>query len=566
MTAAKLLLLLAACASAASAPVPNFGLIDHEGRWHELYRLSGAKAVVLVAHTIGCPMARRQSPAVRELARRYGPKGVVFLMINASTQDDRAALSRDAAEFPYGLPILKDETQLAARALGLTRSAEAVVLDPKTWRVAYRGMVDDRLDYGGERERPGRRPLAAALDAMLAGRAPAVKEAPSLGCLIRFEEAPAPPYSEIAPLVARKCLRCHVEGFYAPRLDGWSRLAGFSAMTRETLLTGRMPPWDADPAVGRFSGDRALTPAETRALVAWIDAGASSGTVRDPIEGARAEGARKPDYVLEADRELVVPEKGPSNYQYATLGPPFPEDAWIDGITLRPARTDIVHHSSLVFLSEELHRRFLKDPPKAWYEVVEEAGREGRWMIPGRFRFLNGTGVFVPKGARLALEIHYTASGVRMTDRPKALVYAHRGGPLKHLKPLWVQNRAFSIAPGDPEHRVSAQAVFKDAARIHHLIAHMHARGKWFKLSIREPGGAVETLLSIPRFSFKMGGDKFTLETPRVVAAGTEVLVEGAFDNSSLNPSNPDPRRRVTFGRMTSDEMFHALLLYTDEP
>lgn len=553
-------------ASVAAAPVPDFGLLDHEGRWHELRRLRGAKAVVFVAHTIGCPLVRRQQPALDELRRRYEPKGVVFLMINPAAQDARADLAKDAAEAGYGLPILKDETQLVAKALGLTRSAETVVLETRGWNVVYRGMVDDRLDYAGERDRASKRPLADALEAALAGRTPAVAEAPSLGCLIRYLPPPPHAYEDVAPLVGRKCLACHVEGYFPPRLDGWARLAGFSAMTRETLLTGRMPPWDADPAHGRFLDDRSLTPDEVRAVVAWIDAGASSGTAKDPLLGWKRRPWREPDLVLEAERELLVPAKGPVPYQYVTLGPPFAEDVWLEGVALDPSRRELVHHSSLVFLSEELHRRFTAKPNETWYDIVGESGREGRWIIPGRFRFRNGTGMFVPKGSRLALEIHYTPVGRAVKDRPRAQVFLRKGGPYKTLKPMWVQNRDFSIPPGDPEHKVRAEGAFERDATIHYVVAHMHARGKWFKLSLAEPDGRAETVLSIPRYQFKMGGGKFPLATPRRVKAGTRVLVEGAFDNSADNPVNPDPGRRVGFGTQTSDEMFHALLLYADEP
>jgi hypothetical protein len=40
-------------------------------------------------------------------------------------------------------------------------------------------------------------------------------------------------------------------------------------------------------------------------------------------------------------------------------------------------------------------------------------------------------------------------------------------------------------------------------------------------------------------------------------------VARGAFDNSSLNPANPDPARAVYFGPQTFEEMFLGYMLYT---
>jgi len=44
--------------------------------------------------------------------------------------------------------------------------------------------------------------------------------------------------------------------------------------------------------------------------------------------------------------------------------------------------------------------------------------------------------------------------------------------------------------------------------------------------------------------------------------AGTELLATAHFDNSSLNPNNPDPSVEVLWGQQTTDEMFSTRLRY----
>jgi hypothetical protein len=49
--------------------------------------------------------------------------------------------------------------------------------------------------------------------------------------------------------------------------------------------------------------------------------------------------------------------------------------------------------------------------------------------------------------------------------------------------------------------------------------------------------------------------------------AGTELLATAYFDNSSLNPNNPDPSAEVTWGQQTSTgEMFSTRFKYRRSP
>ncbi len=164
---------LAGSASALSPGnrVDNFRLLDQKGESHELYYLSDAKAVVLMVHGNGCPIVRQALPVLKEVRDRYRAQGVEFLLINSNLQDDRDAIAREAAEFDIDFPILVDETQLIGESLGLTRTAEVFVIDPRKWKLVYRGPLDDRLAYGAQKPAPTKRYLTDALDAVLAAKA-----------------------------------------------------------------------------------------------------------------------------------------------------------------------------------------------------------------------------------------------------------------------------------------------------------------------------------------------------------------------------------------------------------
>ena len=132
--------------------VDNFRLLDQNGKSHELYYSSDMKAIVLMVHGNGCPIVRQAVPALREIREKYQAPGVEFLLLNSNLQDNRDAVAAEAKEFNVDFPILLDQAQLIGEALGVVRTSEVFVIDPKGWKLVYRGPMDDRLSY--EKQRP----------------------------------------------------------------------------------------------------------------------------------------------------------------------------------------------------------------------------------------------------------------------------------------------------------------------------------------------------------------------------------------------------------------------------
>ncbi|MGO9931154.1 MAG: redoxin domain-containing protein [Steroidobacteraceae bacterium] len=174
-----------AAALAPGAHVADFTLTDETGARHELYGLSAKKAVVIMTQSNGCPIVRLAVPALREIRDHYRTQDIEFLLLNPTLQDTRDSVAKEAAEFGFGLPVLLDHTQQVGESLGVDRTAEVYVIDPKSWTLVYHGPIDDRLNY--EAQRPvHHRYLSDALDALLAGKPVAQASANSPGCLINF--------------------------------------------------------------------------------------------------------------------------------------------------------------------------------------------------------------------------------------------------------------------------------------------------------------------------------------------------------------------------------------------
>ena len=114
------------------------------------------------------------------------------------------------------------------------------------------------------------------------------------------QNAPSPrPSKEVAPILEKKCVGCHVEGGIGPfAMTSYQMVKGFSPMIREVIRTDRMPPWNVDPHVSKFADDKSLTPAEIKTLVHWVEQGAPRGDGPDPLAAKRR--------VAEVDAAIVM--------------------------------------------------------------------------------------------------------------------------------------------------------------------------------------------------------------------------------------------------------------------
>ncbi len=171
-------------------PCPDFRLPTVDGGTVARDDAPEATALVVMFICNHCPYVQAVEDRLAELAREYTPRGVRLVGICANDPTDYpddapvrllARWREKAFGFPYGI----DASQDVARAFGAVCTPEFFVYGPDR-RLAYHGRLDDSWN---DPRRVSRRELAAALDALLAGDAPAAKQVPSMGCSIKWTKA-----------------------------------------------------------------------------------------------------------------------------------------------------------------------------------------------------------------------------------------------------------------------------------------------------------------------------------------------------------------------------------------
>ena len=165
--------------------IPEFELTDHLGEVHTLDTYKDYDYAVFYVQGVGCPIARLALPNYRAVRDEFGPKNIAFAMFNSNIQDDLTRIAREAEEFGIDFPIMKDQDQALAKALGVERTAEVFIVDPRTRDVLYRGPINDQLGYETQRNEAREHYLTDALNTALAGGVVDMDDVPdSKGCLV----------------------------------------------------------------------------------------------------------------------------------------------------------------------------------------------------------------------------------------------------------------------------------------------------------------------------------------------------------------------------------------------
>ena len=541
--------------------IENFALLDQNGKFHEFdyyRRAPGVKGLVIFVQGNGCPLVRKRLPELKRLRDSFQSKGILFGMLNANPQDEREDILAEAEDFEIDIPILKDSNQLVAGMMEIERTGEALLINTQSREIIFRGPIDDRLSYQTEKPQPSKRYLEDAIMALLEGREISEPQIEAPGCLITMESEniEAISYSnQVAPILKERCVDCHTKGGAGPfAMSSYKKVRGWSDMISEVILTKRMPPWHADPHIGQFSNSTGITDKEARTIVEWIRSGSPRGEGPDPLVDYHPEQPEwilgKPDKIVELPRQ-EIPAEGILEYRYIYVDSPFDHDVWLRSAEINPGNRKVLHH---VIVTAE--------PQSA----PRKKSLSGQWMTgyaPGTnpTEAPEGTGVLLKKGHRLNIEVHYTVSGKPEEDNTRIGFYLLDQPPAKQLQTGAVIHRKFSIPPHDREYAQSYTKKIDHDVLLYALNPHMHFRGKRMSFTLIRPDGSKQDLLSVPNYNFNWQRT-YHLKEPLHIAAGSKLLIENSWDNSALNPHNPDPSKTVKWGDQSFDEMFFATFTY----
>jgi len=431
---------------------------------------------------------------------------------------------------------------------------------------------------------------------------------------------------DVAPIVRETCAGCHRLGGIAPFAFRTERdLASRAAAIVSALEEKRMPPWPPSSRSPAYVGQarRTLDSREQETLVRWARSqlvrpgGARRGT---PV-GAASRTTVAPR-AGETRRELAMPVSYTPNgvngstddYRCFLVDPQLTRDELVTSAQVVPGATSLVHHVILyripatsVATATALDRRTAgagwtcfggpgvgggtSGSPRG---LLDDAGWIAAWAPGwGGDRLRAGTGVPLPAGSQVVMQVHYNLLQGRRPDRSRAVLTTVPASadlaPVQTMllpAPVELACRRGEAGPlcdrtaavFDQVDRFGSDAALvasgllllcgRNASQpvasplsscdrtvsrpltIQAVAGHMHLLGRSIKVELNPGRPGARLLLEIPRWSFHWQAS-YLLATP-IRAEPGDVLRVTCTHDAALRSGKP---RYVLWGEGTSDEM-----------
>lgn len=404
------------------------------------------------------------------------------------------------------------------------------------------------------------------------------------GCACRDDGADSalptdgPTWSDGArAVVADNCTGCHVEGGSAPfPLQTWAQAAPLADALLSSVESGSMPPWSPDPDCRELDAPRLMSADEEAVLRAWVEGGAREGAPTDPIA---------PDTAVISPTDSLVPPAAYTppfttardEYHCFVFDEVFEEEAWLRASRVLPDTGQVHHVLAYALSGEQVETMEALDAAEegpgytCFGSVIPLGGDAGisafptqvaAW-VPGADPIVYPAeqAVRVPAGARIVMQVHYSAQGGESQPDATAIELQLEDAPpdwVVSTRPLGVFDLDIPAGASDVEHSGRYTNWSADPVTVRSVAAHMHLLGVEVGGELSRNDGTQECLLDIPEWDFDWQ-QAYTFTEPVRIAPGESVDVRCTFDNSAENQPLVDGEPRdpvdVGWGDGTEDEM-----------
>ena len=144
-------------------------------------------AIVFIFMRTDCPLSKRYTPEIKRLTEKFAAHKIAVHLVFPGADEGAATIRQYLAEYQYQLPAWRDPEHTLVKMTGVTVTPEVAVLVPqkKSWRIVYRGRIDDRVAaFGKMRPAPTVRDLEDVLTAITKKTTLKLQTTKAIGCYI----------------------------------------------------------------------------------------------------------------------------------------------------------------------------------------------------------------------------------------------------------------------------------------------------------------------------------------------------------------------------------------------
>ncbi len=381
---------------------------------------------------------------------------------------------------------------------------------------------------------------------------------------------------DVARIIYAHCTVCHRSGEIAPfPLVSYHDVATRANQIAEVTTSREMPPWKPERNFGTHADVRGLSAQDIAVLKQWADDGAPPGDLASaPPAPTFANGSQlgTPDLVLKMPQAYT--HNGEDVYRCFVLPTGLLDDRDIAAIEFRPGNPAIVHHV-LFFLdtSGAARARDAADPGPGYTSFggpgFDAVGTFFPWAPGATPRLLPpGLSQKMYKHSDLVIQIHYAPVDHEETDQSTVNIFFAKPAPVMRpvmqfaMDPATLTNGPFLIPPYITK-RFRAEYPVPYDVSVLAVAPHMHLLGREMKAYCVKPNGDTIPFVWIRDWDFHWQGG-YTFKKLVMVPAGSLLVVESMYDNTTSNENNPNsPPKFVAWGESTLDEMMICYFFYT---
>ncbi|MGH3132372.1 MAG: monooxygenase, partial [Gaiellaceae bacterium] len=241
---------------------------------------------------------------------------------------------------------------------------------------------------------------------------------------------------DVAPIIQQKCAGCHQSGGIAPfPLETAKQISSRASLIAAVVQAGLMPPWPPGRRSPSYVGEdeRKLTARERATIVSWARAGGrTDGPALRPVPRKPAPAADGESLLylrMPAAYRPSAPKGTTDDYRCFLLDPKLSRDGSVTSARIVPGASKVVHHVILFRIDRaqvgEAKRLDRRDAGQGWTcfggtglslgssgAAIQEALNDASWVAAwapgwGGDRLPEGTGVPLPAGSQVVMQVHY---------------------------------------------------------------------------------------------------------------------------------------------------------------
>lgn len=374
-------------------------------------------------------------------------------------------------------------------------------------------------------------------------------------------------YGEVGAILNQNCVGCHVSGGIGGfSLGSYSDAQPLAGLIKSYTAARIMPPYNADNSgdCNTFKEARWLSDDQIATLGAWSDAGAPEGAAGPVPTATPLPSVSSPDAVVEMKADYV-PVSGPNDdYRCFVVDPVSPVDVFVTAFEFVPGEPRVVHHAILYTMDSAGEDSALAreaEDLEPGYDCYGGTGiTDAKWAsawVPGAGASIlpTGTGVRLPGGRKMVMQIHYNTLQGSFPDRTSVKLSLSPSVEREAVIPRFGDNTLL-LPPGQVDVENTTEFALPDVGpiQLHAVAPHMHTLGQSFRAEYVE-GGNTTCLVDVPRWNFGWQ-QLFFYQTPLTLPSGGTLRVSCHYNTSGQT----EP---VTFGEDTDQEMCIALFYAT---